>query len=80
MTVTSRKGAAWRTAVAFGVKPKNLKAFGPENAWPMIIVISKTKDYWMLVVDDSICGFGWESLAVEERWGIWPRLSGMSSR
>jgi hypothetical protein len=25
--------------VAFGVKPKNLKAFGPEKAWPMVDVM-----------------------------------------
>jgi len=28
----SRKGLLCRTAVAAGVKPKNLKALGPENA------------------------------------------------
>jgi len=32
----SRKGLLRRTAVAAGVKPKNLKALGPENAWPMV--------------------------------------------
>ena len=31
-SITSKNGVAWRTAVAAGVKPKNLKAFGPENA------------------------------------------------
>lgn len=29
---TRRRGLRWRTAVAAGVKPKNLKALGPENA------------------------------------------------
>ncbi len=30
--VARKNGDAWRTAVASGVKPRNLKAFGPESA------------------------------------------------
>lgn len=39
---TTRKiGDACRTAVAFGVKPKNLKALGPENACPILAVVRR---------------------------------------
>jgi len=38
MRITKRKGFAWRTAVALGVKPKNLKASGPVNVIAMVEV------------------------------------------
>ena len=34
--ITKRNGSACSTAVAFGVKPKNLKASGPEKALPIL--------------------------------------------
>jgi len=33
-----RKGSAWRTAVAFGVKPIHLNASGPEKPCPIVYV------------------------------------------
>jgi hypothetical protein len=35
-TAASRNGLLWRTAVAAGVKPMNLKALGPEKVGPML--------------------------------------------
>jgi len=39
-SVRRRTGEACSTAVALGVKPKNLKASGPENADPILLVCS----------------------------------------
>lgn len=51
MSSAKRNGSAWSTAVASGVRFRNLKALGPENACPMVMIIYYGKPHQCSTVE-----------------------------